>query len=40
MQAATDLFGETQYFHNIKTSALALLALQSLNGESAFRLAT
>jgi hypothetical protein len=39
MQAATVLYGETQYFHNIKTSALALLALQSLKGRSPFRLA-
>ena len=40
MQAATDLYGETQYFHNIRTSALALLALQALNGKSPFRLAS
>jgi hypothetical protein len=38
MQAATVLYDETQFLKNIKTSALALLALQSLNGSNAFRL--
>ncbi len=38
MRAATVLYDETQFLQNIKTSALALLALQSLNGENAFRL--
>jgi len=38
MQAAMVLFDETQFLQNIKTSALALLALQSLNGNNAFRL--
>ncbi len=38
MQAATALYDETQFLQSIKTSALALLALQSLNGDNAFRL--
>lgn len=38
MQAATALYNETQFFQNIKTSALALLALQSLSGENPFSL--
>jgi len=38
MQAATLLYDETAFFQNIKTSALALLALQSLNGENPFSL--
>jgi hypothetical protein len=38
MQAATVLYNENQFLQNIKTSALALLALQSLNGDNAFRL--
>jgi hypothetical protein len=39
MQAATVLYDETRFFQNIKTSALALLGLQSLNGKNPFRLA-
>ena len=38
MRAATVLYDETQFLQNIKTSALALLALQSLSGKNAFRL--
>jgi hypothetical protein len=38
VQAATALYDETQFLQSIKTSALALLALQSLNGDNAFRL--
>ena len=38
MQAITVLYDETRFFQNIKTSALALLALQSLSGENPFRL--
>jgi len=38
MQAATVLYDETQFFQNIKTSALALLALQSLSGDNPFSL--
>ena len=38
MRAASALYDETRFFQNIKTSALALLALRSLDGESVFRL--
>ncbi|MGH9425219.1 MAG: hypothetical protein ACRD2L_02790 [Terriglobia bacterium] len=38
MQAAAVLYDQTQFFQNIKTSALALLAQQSLNGENVFNL--
>jgi squalene-hopene cyclase-like protein len=38
VQAATALYDETKFFQNIKTSALALLALQSLKGKNPFRL--
>ena len=38
MQAATVLYDETQFLQSIKTSALALLALRSLNGDNPFRL--
>ena len=38
MQAATVLYDETEFFQNIKTSALALLALQSLSGDNPFSL--
>ena len=38
MEAATVLYDETRFFQNIKTSAVAMMALQSLNGENAFRL--
>jgi Prenyltransferase and squalene oxidase repeat len=38
LQAAEVLYEETQFFQNIKTSALALLAMQSLSGENTFRL--
>ena len=40
VKAAAALYDETQFFQNIKTSALALLALQSLNGKNPFRLAS
>ena len=40
MRAATVLYEETQFFRNIKTSAVALLALRSIEGQNAFRLAT
>jgi hypothetical protein len=40
VQAAEVLYRETQFLQNIKTSALALLALQSLNGKNPFRLAS
>ena len=40
MQAAAVLYDETQFFQNIKTAALALLAEQSLSGENAFGLAS
>jgi hypothetical protein len=38
IQAAAVLYDETQFFQSIKTSALALLALQSLSGENPFSL--
>ena len=37
MRTVIMLYDETQFLQNIKTSALALLALRSLNGDSAFR---
>jgi hypothetical protein len=40
MQAAAGLYDRTRYFQNIKTCATALLALQSLSGNNAFRLAS
>jgi len=39
MRAAAALYDEARFFHNIKTSALALMAIQSLNGNNAFRIA-
>ncbi|MCI0422818.1 MAG: hypothetical protein L0312_26955 [Acidobacteria bacterium] len=38
MQTATALFGETEFFQNIKTSALALLAMRAVKGQNVFRL--
>lgn len=38
IRAAIVLYEETQYFHNIKTSALALLALRSVGADNVFRL--
>jgi len=40
VQAATALYDKTRFFQSIKTSALALLALQSLNGKNPFGLAS